>query len=149
MSSMWHLALVRPHRGLDSSCQLAVGGEIGSTNNHVISRHTPRNGSAPIYLGAPNDCAGRSRGKRRLVNRRRGHRLACRGWGFYHPRILYLTRSRSPAESWATVWHHEYTSIALMISSKSLGTWMARLANAARRTPRLPSTSSNVFWSAL
>ena len=43
----------------------------------------------------------------------------------------------------------EYTSIALMISSRSLGTCTARLAKVARRTPRLPSTSSNVFWSVL
>src|SRR5262249_13125876 len=41
-----------------------------------------------------------------------------------------------------------YTSIALMISSRSFDTCTARLAKFARRTPRLPSTSSNVFGSA-
>src|SRR5262249_47840925 len=38
---------------------------------------------------------------------------------------------------------HEYTSIALMISSRSLGTWTGPFANVARRTPRWPSTCSN------
>ena len=42
---------------------------------------------------------------------------------------------------------HAYSSIALMISSRSFGTCTARLANAARFTPRLPSFSSNVFGS--
>src|SRR5262245_52957719 len=44
---------------------------------------------------------------------------------------------------------HEYTSIALMISSRSFGTCTARLAKVARRTPRQPRTSSKVFWSVL
>src|SRR5262249_48408947 len=44
---------------------------------------------------------------------------------------------------------HEYTSIALMISSRSLGTCTGRLAKLARRTPRRPSTCSNCSGSAL
>ncbi len=42
---------------------------------------------------------------------------------------------------------HAYSSIALTISSRSLGTCTARLANATRLTPRFPRYSSNVFGS--
>jgi hypothetical protein len=62
MSPMRHLAFVRPHRSFNSPCQLAVGGEVVTTNDHVLSCHTTRDGRVSINLGPPNDRAGRPRG---------------------------------------------------------------------------------------